>query len=121
MGWLTSWGEGVFVLLGEVKQPVRVLRQQFHAIKVGVRHAELSNEAWVGVNINGDGDGGDDRADQEGKSEEDHAEDLPVEGAGFFWGVGLLVGEFFELVDCGGFLAGGEVVEEGDGGVVGCG
>ena len=63
---LTSWCEGILLLLGEVEQPVRVLWKQLHAVEVRVRHPQLGNKAWVGVNINGDGDGGDHRADDEG-------------------------------------------------------
>lgn len=121
MAWrrLTPGREGILVLLGEVKQPVRVFRQQLHAIEVGVRQPQLGDEAWICVDINGDGDGGDDSTDEEGEAEEHHAEDLPVECAGLWGRMRLLAAELVKLVGCRGFLAGGEVVEEGDGGVVG--
>ena len=47
--------EGVLVLLGEVKEPVRVIRKQVHAIEVGVRQAKLSNEVGILVGVDSKG------------------------------------------------------------------
>lgn len=61
----TTWGESILVLLGEVEEPIIVVWQQLHSVKVGVCHLELSNEVWVDIGINSQGYRGNDSGNGE--------------------------------------------------------
>ena len=74
----SSWSEGVLLVLGEVEDPVIVVREQLHAIQVGVGHAELSDEVWIGVFVDGI-DRSHDCQGEQGEESEHHREDFPVE------------------------------------------